>query len=102
MPKIISKSPNNPKSDKSREKIRSRMDDDKSFYDESNGHGHSKNEQNVFGPGYSIVPQYKMRGCLTLDLKRNGVSPYGPIFLGVVTGTNIGIWPVEMVFTDVV
>ena len=48
------------------------------------------------------VPKYNMKGCLTLYLKRNGVSPYGPIFLGVVRGMNVGILPVQMVFVDVV
>ena len=43
-----------------------------------------------------------IRGFLTLDRKGNVVSPYGLLVLGVVTGINVGIWLVEMVFTHVV
>ena len=70
----------------------SRTEGDKSFHDGLDGHVHSKNRHVVFGQGYYNVPRYNMRGCLTLYLKRNCVSPYGPIFLGVVRGMNVGIW----------
>ncbi|WMV58499.1 hypothetical protein MTR67_051884 [Solanum verrucosum] len=38
---------------------RSRMYGDKSFYDESNGHGRSWNRQKFFGIGFSNDPKYK-------------------------------------------
>ena len=43
-----------------------------------------------------------IRGFLNLDRKGNAVNPYGLFVLGVVTGINVGIWLVEMVFKQMV
>ena len=43
-----------------------------------------------------------MRGFLNLDRKGNILSPYGLLVLGLVTGINVGIWLIEMVFMHVV
>jgi len=47
------------KKEKSREKKRSRMDNNKSFHDGSDGHGHSKSRQRFSGQGYFSNPKYK-------------------------------------------
>lgn len=45
--------------EKSREKKRSRVDNDKSFHDGSDGHCRSRNRQKFSGQGYSNAPKYK-------------------------------------------
>ena len=35
------------------------MDNDKSFHDRSDGHGHSRNQQKFFVQGFSNSPKYK-------------------------------------------
>ena len=49
-----------------------------------------------------LMHQSNMRGCRTLDFKGNVMGSYGTFFLSVVRGMNVGIWPVEIVLTDVV
>ncbi|XP_049388159.1 uncharacterized protein LOC125852478, partial [Solanum stenotomum] len=48
------------KEEKSREKKRSRMDNDKSCHEGSDGHGHSRNRQRFSGQGSSNTPKFKL------------------------------------------
>ncbi|WMV08984.1 hypothetical protein MTR67_002369 [Solanum verrucosum] len=45
--------------EKSREKQRYMMDNDKCFHDGSDGHGNSRNRQKFSGQGFSNAPKYK-------------------------------------------
>ena len=49
-----------------------------------------------------VLLSIRMRGCPTIDKKGKIMIPYDLLVLGVVTGINVGIWLVEMVFTHVV